>query len=347
MFSEIIIYAGVFIAAYTGVEIFRRWSLRREIFDLPNERSLHVQPTPRGGGLIIVFISLSFYLFYALFFGGRFSRHYFAGAILIAFISWLDDLYSVSILWRFAVQAAAALLIVFALFSDVNFSAPDAESIKILKSILIFFWIVWLTNAYNFMDGIDGLAGFQAVTAGIGWSLAGVISQNSALELYGGVIAFSSLGFLIQNWQPAKVFMGDVGSAFLGYSFAVLPFLAAREDDKGYIKWVFVGVALLWVFIFDTIFTLLRRILKREKIWLPHRTHIYQRLVVAGLSHRTVTIVYGILSAITGLLVVLRLLDANYERLLLTVVFLESILLILLPIFFIGKYKAAGVNKKL
>ncbi len=181
MISEIIIYAGVFIAAYTGVETFRRWSLRREIFDLPNERSLHRQPTPRGGGLVIVFISLSFYSVFALYFGGRFSWNYFVGAILIAVVSWLDDLYSISIVWRFSVQSAAALLIVSTLFSDVNFAGSDPEIIKILKSVLIFFWIVWLTNAYNFMDGIDGLAGLQAFTVGVGCSLAGLISHNPTM----------------------------------------------------------------------------------------------------------------------------------------------------------------------
>ncbi|MDQ3323305.1 MAG: hypothetical protein M3525_12870, partial [Acidobacteriota bacterium] len=256
------------------------------------------------------------------------------GAILIAFISWLDDLYSVSIVWRLSVQSLAALLIVFALVSDVSFSADSPGIIKILKSILIFFWIVWLTNAYNFMDGIDGLAGLQAFTGGIGWFLAGMISQNPAIEFYGGVIAFSSLGFLIQNWQPAKVFMGDVGSAFLGYSFAVIPILAARTANEGYVKWISVGAALLWLFIFDTIFTLCWRVVRREKIWLPHRAHIYQQLVIRGFSHRTVTILYGSLSAIIGFFVVLALLNDAYKPALLTVAVLVSILLILLPIWF-------------
>ncbi len=201
-----------------------------------------------------------------------------------------------------------------------------------------------MTNAYNFMDGIDGLAGLQAVTAGAGWSLVGLFAQNPTLEFYGAVLACSSLGFLIHNWQPAKVFMGDVGSAFLGYSFAVLPVLAWRRETAGDGKWILTGIALLWVFVFDTIYTLFRRALRAEKLWLPHRTHIYQQLVVAGFSHRAVSVFYGFLSAANVFLVALAFLDSGYNRALSAVLFLESIILAGLGFRFGGDSKAARAD---
>ena len=172
-------------------------------------------------------------------------------------------------------------------------------------AVLTFLWIVWLTNAYNFMDGIDGIAGTQALTAGIGWFVIGGISDFPLTGFYGGIIAFSTLGFLVLNWQPAKIFMGDVGSAFLGFTFAVMPLLARREfnlttknsSDCSNL-WV-LGIVLVWLFVFDTVFTFIRRAVKKEKVWEAHRSHLYQRLVIKGFSHQTVTIIYGLISALT------------------------------------------------
>ena len=165
---------------------------------------------------------------------------------------------------------------------------------------LAFFWVVGLTNAYNFMDGIDGLAGSQAVIAGVGWAGLGWLRGEPLVSLLGLLVAGSSLGFLLHNWPPARIFMGDVGSAFLGFTFAALSVLAAQQNPRLAVA----GILLLWPFIFDTIGTFLRRLRRRENVFAAHRSHLYQRLVIAGYSHRTVTLLYSGL-ALVGLVLAL------------------------------------------
>lgn len=298
--AEIIVFTIVFLISYIGVEIFRRWSLRREFFDIPNERSSHTAPTPRGGGLIIVLVSLVFYTIYTNFFSDNFSWGYLTGAVLIAVVSWLDDIFDISFVWRFLVHSAAAILVIFStgFFKEIYLPFFYQTGFGNFGLILTFLWIVWLTNAYNFMDGIDGIAGMQAVTAGIGWLIIGNILGFETVGFYGGVLAFSSFGFLIHNWQPAKIFLGDVGSAFLGYTFAVLPLLAKNKAVDNFSYLPIIAVGLVFLFVADTVLTFFRRILKKEKIWQAHRSHIYQQLVINGYSHRSVTLIYSFISFI-------------------------------------------------
>ncbi|MGI8787289.1 MAG: glycosyltransferase family 4 protein [Pyrinomonadaceae bacterium] len=315
MILRIILYVCVILISYLGVEAFRRWSLRRNLYDVPNERSSHTAPTARGGGLIIVLICLSAYAGYTIFISGDFRWSYLLGASLIALVSWLDDLYSISFVWRILVHAAAAAIIILTLGYFQEIHAPFFHEINfgINGAWPTFFWIVWLTNAYNFMDGIDGIAGIQAVCAGIGWLLIGELCGLPTIGFYGGIIAFSSLGLTIQNWQPAKIFMGDVGSAFLGYSFAALPLLAKTEIEGVRSEALnpvipllpIIAVLAVWLFVFDTIYTFLRRVFRGEKVWQAHRSHIYQKLVIGGFSHQTVAIIYGAISASNILLLIL------------------------------------------
>ncbi|MHB1317367.1 MAG: MraY family glycosyltransferase, partial [Anaerolineae bacterium] len=162
-------------------------------------------------------------------------------------------------------------------------------------------WVLGLTNVYNFMDGIDGLASSQAVAAGLGWAALGVLSGQPAASALGSVIAAGSLGFLLHNWPPARVFMGDVGSAYLGFTFAALTIAGAQAEPRLAIA----GILLVWPFVFDAAFTILRRLLRRENVLAPHRTHLYQRLVIAGRSHRFVTCLYIVLDALGILAAVL------------------------------------------
>jgi UDP-N-acetylmuramyl pentapeptide phosphotransferase/UDP-N-acetylglucosamine-1-phosphate transferase len=154
------------------------------------------------------------------------------------------------------------------------------------------FWIVWLINAYNFMDGIDGIAAAQAIATSFGWCVVSFL-LNWEITFFISLLLLSCVsGFVLHNFPNAKVFMGDVGSAFLGYSFAVIPLI--DRDDKG--KTFLLAIFFVFPFLFDTAYTLLRRLRNAEKIWKPHRSHLYQRLVIAGLSHFKVTAIYFILS---------------------------------------------------
>jgi Fuc2NAc and GlcNAc transferase len=301
---KILLYVSVFLMTFFGVEVFRRWSRRRNILDVPNERSSHVAPTPRGGGLIIGTICLSVFFAYCEIFQINYYWSYFIGAIVIISISWLDDLFSVSVFWRFLCHGLAAFLVVWSLGYWQSIYLPFGGTIYLGQSgiFFTFLWIVWMINAYNFMDGIDGIAATQAVSAGIGWLVVGTLMGSETAGFYAGVIAFSSFGFLIHNWQPAKVFMGDVGSAFLGFNFAVLPLIAKSElaaDNSSLHLLPLIAVSLVWLFLFDTVLTFLRRVFKREKVWQAHREHIYQKLSVSGYTHRAVSLSYGAASFLT------------------------------------------------
>lgn len=319
--------------------MLRRWALRKKLFDIPNQRSSHKRPTVRGGGLMIVLVNLSFYFLYNFFYAQNFSwlsLSYLTGAILIALISWLDDLYSISIIWRFSVHALAAILIISAFSQQIEFgnsifltSLFTAYRAKSFYYIICFFWIVWMTNAYNFMDGIDGIAALQAITAGCGWLLIGKLLDAPATAIYGGVLASACLGFIIHNWQPAKIFMGDVGSAFLGFTFAALPFLAFENVKVNFEKLYLTAIILVWLFLFDTIFTFGRRLIKGEKVWQAHRSHIYQELVVCGYTHKFVTILYGTFSFLNIALILVTILHQQSVYFLFTEIALETVFFVI------------------
>lgn len=313
---KFLLYILAFFLTLMGVGLFRRWSLRRKLFDIPNERSSHTIPIPRGGGLIIVSVCLTIYFIYLQIFDFEIPWAYFLGALIVAGISWIDDLYSISVVWRFLCHSTAAGITIWGLGFIENFYIPFIGTIEggTGAVFICFVWIVWLINAYNFMDGIDGIAGIQAFIAGLGWTFIGNFWQIETIGFYGAVLSISSLGFLLHNWQPAKVFMGDVGSAFFGYTFAVLPLLAAKQTVQANFPLFVIGVLFVWFFVFDTVFTLFRRLMRGEKIWQAHREHIYQKLVERGFSHQFVSILYGTLAGITVLLTFLWLfLGGDYE----------------------------------
>lgn len=332
---ETLIFIFVFLASTAGVEMFRRWSLRRNLLDIPNERSSHKRPTPRGGGLVIVLVSLIVYAVYANFISQNFSLSYFLGAVLIAFISWLDDLFSVRVIFRILVHSSAAILVIsnIGYFSTLQIPFFGKANPGIYGAILTFLWIVWLTNAFNFMDGIDGIAGTQAFTSGLGWLIIGKILGFETTGFYGGVVAFAALGFLIHNWHPAKIFMGDVGSAFLGYTFAVFPLLALKENPFAPEMLPLVSILLVWLFVFDTVVTFIRRIIKKERVWQAHRSHIYQRLIIAGCTHVKVTVTYGLISVITIMFLIVSCKSSDLRTLLPVIAVFEGIGLYILMLF--------------
>lgn len=279
--------------SYFGITGLRCWAEQHQILDIPNERSSHTRPTPRGGGLAIVVVTLGGWLLCALLnpaVSWSALLAYTMGAALIAVTSWLDDLHPLPNRLRFAAQSLGAILALwgFGYWHIANVPLLGQLHLGWLGLPVTFLWIVGLTNVYNFMDGIDGIAGGQAVVAGFGWALLGWLSSQPLVGTLGLLLAASSLGFLGHNWPPACIFMGDVGSAFLGYSFAILPVIAAQTEPA----LALTGVLLLWPFLFDTMFTFLRRLRRRENIFVAHRSHLYQRLVIAGATHRSVTLGY-------------------------------------------------------
>lgn len=286
--------------SYLGVAGLRHWANRKQLLDMPNERSSHTIPTPHGGGIAIVVTAIAGWLIY----GFSVSQHkslllFTIGAILIAVVSWIDDLNHLPATIRFAVHGLSAALAIagFGYFQTLHLPLFHEIYLGWFGLPFTLLWIVGLTNAFNFMDGIDGIAGTQALTAGAGWLAIGLYSNQTLITVIGVLLAATSLGFLFHNWQPAKIFMGDVSSAFLGYTFAVLPLLFLSLDPQQ-TKILSCGVLMLWTFIFDTMFTFIRRVLHGENVFAAHRSHLYQRLVIAGYSHSSVTILYGLLSIV-------------------------------------------------
>ncbi|MGC9356811.1 MAG: MraY family glycosyltransferase [Anaerolineae bacterium] len=287
------------VLSYFGVAEMRRWAERRLILDIPNERSSHFVPKPLGGGLAVVSVTLVGLILHHLFYLSSASLIvfiYVLGAVLIAGVGWWDDLHSLSSLSRFSVHSLSAVFAIWVLGCPANVDLPAWGSVEIgwLGIPLTFLWIVGLTNAYNFMDGIDGMAGSQAVVAGMGWLILGWLGDLPLVVVLGLLLAATNLGFLAHNWHPARIFMGDVGSGFLGFTFGFLAVIAANSDPK----FMVLGATLVWPFIFDTVFTILRRLRYHENIFVAHRSHLYQRLVIAGYSHRFVTLIYAGLAMI-------------------------------------------------
>ncbi len=306
--AAIVTGAGLVAAAlisYLGVGAVRRWAERHGVVDRPNERSSHLRVTPRGGGLAIVGVTVA----------GSVVAWRFApaatfaevvgpllGAILIAAVSWLDDLHSLPTTIRLLAHTTAAVAAVTSIGPWRVLAVPPVGALDLgwMGWPLTVLWIVGLTNAYNFMDGIDGLAAGQAIVAGLGWVLLGVLGGQRLIALCGALLAAASAGFLVHNWPPARIFMGDVGSAFLGYAFAILSVLSARLQPLDALA----GALLVWPFVFDATFTFGRRFARGEDVFAAHRSHLYQRLVINGLSHGTVSALYVALALLGVVLAV-------------------------------------------
>ena len=304
------------------IRSFRRWAAnKKKLIDQPNERSLHTRPMVRGGGVGIVLVTLTFWgglqfgpfrvPSWTLYSTGPVAL-IMGGALLIAAISWMDDVRNgLSPGLRLAVHVIAAGLAVQATGGWDLIALPflGIIDIKFVGSVIALLWVVGLVNAYNFMDGIDGIAGVQALTAAGGWLAVGLLSGNGTLSVAGTLIGASAIGFLIHNWPPAKIFLGDVGSAFLGYSFAVISLCASRLHIGPAMGRIPVAGALMVApFILDSVFTFLRRLMKGERLSQAHRSHLYQRLVVSGLSHRAVALAYaalGLAGSVAGVAFIL------------------------------------------
>jgi Fuc2NAc and GlcNAc transferase len=291
------------LASLLITDVVRRYATRRAILDVPNHRSLHTVPTPRGGGIGIVAIA---FLSVIVARGAGLLSPAVAAALLgglpVAAVGWIDDRRGVHPAARILVHIAAAVWAVWKLGGlpsiDIGFRVLNLGH---LGSFLAVVTIVWLTNLYNFMDGVDGIAATEAVAvAGLGGVFL-LLRGDVGLAVVALAICGSSLGFLLRNWSPAKIFMGDVASGFLGFLFGVIAIASERNDTVPLVGWVI----LLGVFIADATFTLIRRVARGESWYSAHRTHAYQRLVRVGWTHsRISTLVAGLDLVLAALVLV-------------------------------------------
>lgn len=268
----------------------RRVALSRGLLDVPNARSSHEIPTPRGGGVAIVVAAsagfcllgaahrLDFNLLSALLGGG----------LAVAVVGFIDDHRPLPASVRLLMHAAAAIWALFWLggLPPLRIGGHVVQ-LGFGGYVLGCLGIVWTLNLFNFMDGIDGIAASEALFIGIGGALLASLSGVSGVSLGVDLIfAAACGGFLFHNWPPARIFMGDVGSGFVGYVIAVLALASARQDSSAAWEWLLLGA----VFFVDATVTLVRRVARGERAQDAHRSHAYQWLARRWKSHRRVTL---------------------------------------------------------
>lgn len=264
------------------------------ILDHPNERSLHTVPTPRTGGLAIWLGMMLGMALIGISSGLRVEISWILCAVLlVGLISFLDDRKHIPVRLRLGVQLFAAILLLLNEKSGPTWwpgGNLDIPFVIVWACEILF--IVWMTNLYNFMDGMDGFAGGMAV---FGFGTLGLLGYLAGDDYYAAVcwvVAAAAAGFLVWNFPPARIFMGDVGSSSLGLLAAALSLWA----DRAGLFPLWIAVLVFFPFVFDATVTLARRTLQGERIWEAHRNHYYQRLVQAGWSHRrTVLWEYGLM----------------------------------------------------
>jgi UDP-N-acetylmuramyl pentapeptide phosphotransferase/UDP-N-acetylglucosamine-1-phosphate transferase len=281
---------------------------RHAILDHPNRRSSHAVATPVGGGLAVVPVVLVAWLVVDIAVGKpEETILVIICAFFLAAVSWVDDVRGLPASLRFGAQLAAVLAVLTvspAAHSGLGGWLP--EPVEAAAAGLIWLWFI---NAFNFMDGIDGLAGTETASIGIGVALVAALAaaaeQPTAslaatpMALFGATIAAAALGFLPWNWQPARLFLGDVGSIALGF---LLGWLLLRLAAEG--QWAAALILPLY-YLCDATLTLARRTLRGEKPWQAHREHYYQRAVAGGLSHAAVAGFVGLANAALILLAVM------------------------------------------
>ena len=282
------------VLSFIGTAVMRRYALATEMLDVPNERSSHSATTPRGGGLAIVAAALGGALSLAAV-GGAINRSLLVwvfAAAGVAAVGFADDRVALSARSRLVVHAIAAVLLVAAVGikripwpSGIGLVDPG-----MLGIVLVAVATIWSINLFNFMDGIDGIAGAQAVfvfcaAATIEYRDIGYDYSEGLLLIF----ATSAFGFLVWNWPPARIFMGDVGSGFLGF---LVPVAALLTSGAGGVS-VWTWVVLYGAFIADATTTLTVRALRGDRVFDAHRTHVYQRLARRWNSHGRVVLLYA------------------------------------------------------
>lgn len=269
------VLAAAALASLLLTGALRRYALSRSLMDIPNARSSHSVPTPRGGGVAIVISFLvalpvlsmlgvlPWVLCWALLGSG----------LSVAVVGFLDDHGHIAARWRLLAHFGAAF---WALFFVGGLPPVELFGFQVqlgwLGHLIAALYLVWLLNLYNFMDGIDGIASVEAISACLGATLLYWYLGHTELAIVPALLAISVIGFLYWNFPPARIFMGDAGSGFLGISLGVLSLQAAWAAPNFLWSWLI----LLGVFIVDATWTLFRRLLRGERVYEAHRSHAYQ-----------------------------------------------------------------------
>ncbi|WP_060481590.1 glycosyltransferase family 4 protein [Pseudomonas sp. NBRC 111119] len=283
----LIVIAGL--AAWLMTGALRRYALARSLLDVPNARSSHTLPTPRGGGLAFVVAFLVGALGLALW--GAVDPSALVAVLgaggLVAVIGFMDDHGHIAARWRLLGHFAAAAwgLAWMGGMPPIDIFGWPVHALW-LSVPLGLLYLVWLLNLYNFMDGIDGIASIEAICVCLGGTLLFWLVGTPGAAWLPLLLAATVAGFLMWNFPPARIFMGDAGSGFLGMALGLLALLAGWVNPLLFWGWLI----LLGVFVVDATFTLGRRLLRGEKVYEAHRSHAYQYASRRHGSHRPVSL---------------------------------------------------------
>jgi Fuc2NAc and GlcNAc transferase len=285
--------------------------MAQDLLDIPNDRSSHTVPTPRGGGLAIVIVLLlsgvvSLFLPQAPI---DVLVCLLLATLAFSLLGWQDDKHDLPASVRFLIQL---LIAVFASGWLLWAAVPGYSTSFALLALLLLstLWIAWMANLYNFMDGIDGISAVESLILGATTSYWFAISGVASMAIICIAVAGASVGFMRWNWSPAKIFMGDVGSLALGAFFAIIAIIGTTRLDIPLLAFLI----LYAVYLADSGVTLLHRIIKKEKWWQAHRSHFYQRAVQSGFSHAQVSLsvmALNIIFAVLASLLIMGIINAT------------------------------------
>lgn len=299
--SLYLVVAATFFVSLVLTWFVQGFAVAKGIIDHPNARSSHTLPTPRGGG-IAIFVASALTIALFVLFGVVDSQLGYAllgGGTAVAWIGFLDDRGALSVRTRLVVHVGAATWAMWMLggLPPLQVGGQIVE-LGLIGDVLGTVAIVWVLNLFNFMDGIDGIAASEAVficLAGGGIALLSGLSASISFSAF--ALAAASAGFLVWNWPPARIFMGDVGSGYLGFVIAILAIAAGRENASAAFIWLVLGA----IFFVDATVTIVRRFTRGESVHQAHRSHGYQYLARRWGSHKAVTRALWVVNAMVVL----------------------------------------------
>lgn len=282
--TALILFCVLFVASLAGTRALITSLTRRAVIDVPNERSSHVVPKPRGGGIAVVTVMLAGWIGWLALQEALDSKTLLLAGLTagLAILSFIDDMKNLPARLRLLVQAAAVAAGLLVTVPDIGFT-NGLVPVWIELPIAGFAWL-WFVNLFNFMDGIDGITGVETISIGsglLGLSMLGGGAASIQIPALAMVAAIA--GFLVWNWQPSKIFIGDVASIPLGF-LAGWMLLETGAASGGLSGWA-AALLLPGYYLFDATFTLIRRVLRRENVFEAHRQHFYQQATQQGFSH--------------------------------------------------------------
>ncbi len=284
--------------SFVCTKLFCGIAQNSKLIDKPNDRTLHLKPTVRGGGIVFIGLSLLILPFIWYFTGTLYKESVFLllCILLIAGVSFFDDIYDLPIKIRLGVQCIVAFILAASMRPEkLDFILFSLNHSYIIIPF-IFFMVIWAINHFNFMDGLDGFCALQAIYLLACYFILFNVHHALVYQDFCWILICSLIGFLIFNFPPARLFMGDVGSASLGLIIFSMALIAQQKYQIPIIYWFMLNS----LFLFDSTVTLLRRIVNKEQWFAPHRKHAYQRLKQYGLDTRLILLIQLIINVLIG-----------------------------------------------